>query len=229
MIKNEQMNIYIVTSTVITGIGYVDPQKRFFETIETIASIRRADKNSYIILIDNSTVRMSPNDEKILEDIVDNYLYVGDRKQCIEYNKNGVRSAGEAFILLIAFDLIKITITREVNRIFKVSGRYKLTDGFDISEYNEDQYKGKYCFKAREITERHPDGNCFFHTRLWSFCYSLLDDAILLIRNSMRTVLEQEMHIEKAIFMHINRNILIEKDVIHCEGTLALWDEKISE
>jgi hypothetical protein len=221
------INVYVVTSTIVTGIGHIDPQTRFYETIETIKSIRKQDKNSYVLLIDNSLSKLPDAEENLISSMSDYYLYVGDRKQCIEFNKNGVRSAGEAFILLVSFDVIRNEIRNEVNRIFKVSGRYRLTESFDPSEY--DSFKGKYCFKSREENKRHDETTCFLHTRLWSFCYTLLDDANDLLRKSLKTIFEKNVNIEEAMFFNINKNLIAEKDVLHCEGILAMWNEKVSE
>jgi hypothetical protein len=52
------INVYVVTSTIVTGIGHIDPQTRFYETIETIKSIRKQDKNSYVLLIDLSLIHI---------------------------------------------------------------------------------------------------------------------------------------------------------------------------
>jgi hypothetical protein len=212
-------NIFVVSSTINANIGYVNHRERFMETIQTIESIRRHAKDSLILLVDNSTLRLDKNLENMIERMADFYLYVGDRKPAIEFNKNGVRSAGEAYLFLVALDFIEKNIQEDLHRVFKISGRYKLTKDFDVTEYDEEKYKGMYCFR-----ENDSDEDVCLHTRLWSFCYTLRSDVKDTIQKCFRTIFEKQINIEEALFLHIEKSKLIMKEKIHCEGRPALWD-----
>ena len=64
-------------------------------------------------------------------------------------------------------------------RVFKLSGRYRLAESFDISFYDNPDLAGKYAFKINEWdvstdnfrTDRRRV--VYFETRLYSFCGSL--------------------------------------------------------
>lgn len=211
--------VFIISSTINTNIGYYDPQTRFYETIETIKSIKSYADDSMIILIDNSLVRLSNDLEELIQKMVDYYLYIGDRKLCIEINKSGVRSAGEAYIILVAFDLIKNFIKCDIDRIFKMSGRYKLIDKFNLSEYSDVIYKYKYCFRKNDS-----DNDTCYHTRLWSFCYSLFDEVEDNIKTVFSMIYKNQINIEDALYLIIDKNKVIMKDKVYCEGRPALWD-----
>lgn len=214
----ENRNIFIITSTINTNIGNIHSGTRFEETVKTINSIRTKDRNAIILLIDNSTIRIDTRFEEYIASMVDFYLYIGDRSICREFNKAGIRSAGEAYILLVAIEIIRTKITGNINRIFKLSGRYNLTNEFDISEYAGDLYKGKYCFRQNDSQ----DDKCY-HTRLWSFCYSLIDEATILIHNSLKMIFKNQINIEECFFTLIDKEMITLKEKIHCEGFPALW------
>jgi hypothetical protein len=212
-------NVFVISSTINANIGYVNPRDRFRETLETIESIRRYSKDSLILLIDNSTLRLESNLESIIQKTADFYLYVGDRKLAIEFNKNGVRSAGEAYLFLVALDFIEKNIKEDIYRVFKISGRYKLTEEFDITEYQEERYKGMYCFRKNGSEE-----DVCLHTRLWSFCYTLKSDVKSTIQKCFKTIFDKQINIEEALFLHVEKSKLIMKEKIHCEGRPALWN-----
>jgi hypothetical protein len=211
--------VFIVSSTINADIGYINHRDRFRETLETIESIRRYAKDSLILLVDNSTLRLDSNLESIMQRMVDFYLYVGDRKPAIEFNKNGVRSAGEAYLFLVALDFIENNIKEDIHRVFKISGRYKLTEDFDITEYDQERYKGMYCFRKNDSDE-----DVCLHTRLWSFCYTLKSGVKDTIQQCFKTIFDKHINIEEALFLHIEKNKLIMNEKIHCEGRPALWN-----
>ena len=225
--------IFIITSTINTPLGLISNDTRFSQTLETIISIKSHVKNSIILLIDNSTQPLNQLQEKIISDNVDHFLYVGDRKQVIDINRNGIKGAGESYMLLTAFDFIK-TNAITGDRVFKISGRYKLSDNFDIAIYDQDYIRNKYVFKIRDYHNN--DGiykpvndDWFLHTRMWSFSYSLLDDTITMIRKSWHQLMTDNITIEQSIYRNINLDNLVELDIIGSEGFIAPWNTLIKD
>lgn len=214
-------NIFVVTSTINTNIGVIEPKIRYLHTLDTIKSIRKKVPESHIILIDNSSFPFTYQQEEELSKEVDKFLFIGDRKPCIQFNKMGLRSAGECYMLLTVIDVIK-KLELDIDRIFKLTARYKLSDDFDIDEYAD--MKGKYCFRPLHETD-----NFSYHTRFWSFCHSIINNCDGMLRKSMVTINHDLMNIEDAIFKNIDKNLVINKDPIHIEGALALTGEYIRE
>jgi hypothetical protein len=223
--KNEldttKYNVFVVTSTINTNIGVIDSNIRYLQTLDTIKSIRKKVPNSFIILIDNSSLPLTNQQEEKLSQNVDKFLLIGDRKPCIEFNKIGFRSAGECYMLLEAIGTIK-KLKLDVDRIFKLTARYKLSDKFNVDEYID--IKEKYCFRPLQETD-----NYSYHTRLWSFCYSIINDCEDMLRKSLVTITRDMINIEEAIFKNIDTNLVINKSIIHIEGALALTGEYIKE
>jgi hypothetical protein len=124
-------------------------------------------------------------------------------------------------MLLEAIDTIK-KLKLDVDRVFKLTARYKLSDKFNVDEYID--IKEKYCFRPLQETD-----NYSYHTRLWSFCYSIINDCEDMLRKSLVTITRDMINIEEAIFKNIDTNLVINKSIIHIEGALALTDEYIKE
>jgi hypothetical protein len=213
--------VFIVTSTINTPLGLIDPATRYSQTLDTIKSIRDKVKGT-ILFVEKSTIPLSSDQQHLIERSVDHYIYIGDRTEVIYFNSNGIKGAGETYMLLVALDFIK-TNNILTDRIFKLSGRYKLSENFNIDIYNKTMI-GQYCFKTRD---QHDHSLTFLHTRMWSFCISLLDDTRTMLQAAMKTHLIEEITIEEAIYKHINLQKLIELKTINCEGYIAPWNELI--
>jgi hypothetical protein len=220
---NTQNNVFIITSTINTPFGLISVEDRYQQTIATIDSINQKDKNAVIILIDNSTVPLSDAQYNILTANVTYFLDIGSRTPCKLFNKDGVKGAGEAYMLLVGLDLIK-NLNLLPKRVFKISGRYKLSNTFDISFY--DDIYGKYIFKTRTTNEYNATS---LHTRLWSVCGSELADMKNLIAKSFYKHIVDNTTIEEAMFLNIDKTKLLEVEQIHCEGLIAPWSSLINE
>lgn len=213
--------LFILTSTINTPHGLIDPETRFQQTLDSIKAIRNKVPNSVILFVENST-ELPKQIEDILSNLVDHYIYIGKRRDIIELNRNGVKGGGEAYMLLVAFDYIK-NYNIKAKRIFKLSARYKLSDGFNIGLY--DNINDNYLFKTRDKHDYQKD--YFLHTRMWSFAYSLLDETIEMISKSFGTIFVENITIEESIYKHIDKSKLTEINRIYCEGYIAPWNELI--
>ena len=141
--------------------------------------------------------------------------------QVNEYSSKGMQSWAESALLFNAFILLKQQpILKDVKRIFKISGRSVLEDGFNINEY--DDMFGKYVFKKRiptwmsQVTHGATD---LLITRMFSFCPSLIDNYLEVTQKNLP--LFTFMDFEHAHFVNIPKEYLVEFDTIHCTGWLA--------
>lgn len=216
-------NVFIITSTINTPWGLIPVNDRYLQTLDTIESVKNKDSKAAIILIDNSSIPLDYQQYNTLLNTGVTFLDTGDRKPCKELNSSGVKGAGEAYMLLVAIDYIKQNNLLP-KRVFKLSGRYKLTDLFDINLY--DNLCDRFVFKTRNINEY---GATSLHTRLWSACGSLIDEMEELISISFYQHIMQNITIEEAMFKYICKDKLIELDNIHCEGIIAPWNKLIND
>ena len=220
---------FIITSTINTNHGAFSPPERFNQTLETIQSIRQKVPNSMIVFADNSIHPMPEDAVLILKSQVD--LYVDYKHNLFsKFINSDIQSAmhkgvGEMMI----FEQVMLSI-RQNNligkRIFKISGRYKLSDTFDISEYDNINYTGKYIFKPvawayskdEFVTTEH---RIFFETRLWSFCGSLFDEYEQLIQECFNYMISNKENLEVTNYNIIPHDKVIQLQQMHVEGNFG--------
>lgn len=168
------MSKFIVTSAVATDYGRGD---RLAETLKTIDSIReRIDAE--IILLDSS---VHDWDEQPVKDAVDKFLRVNDAyvKGIIDtgHGMAFIKSATEVYLTQIALDLIGSTR----DRIYKLSGRYRLTDEF--SHHSEN----KFVFLEPQATGM-PYDKCESEGMLMTRLYSLPGDFRMFYANALAQI-----------------------------------------
>ena len=109
-------------------------QQRFKQTLETIRSIRSKIPHSFVVLIDNS--ELTHAQLKTLSSSVD--VFVNDvNSQALPQNANKVdaKQLGEAKLLLQGLAALE---QHQVmfKQLFKLTGRYLITDEFRFGDYD---------------------------------------------------------------------------------------------
>lgn len=174
------MHTFIITSTIATDKTVFSIDERYRQTVETIRSIKSKVPNSGILLIDNSTI-----DTKLPTEDVDVVYKLEHNLASTYVNFVGNKSKGELLLMDKALRLLK-TDSRLSNckRVFKITGRYTLSDDFDISYYDTNDLHGKFVahvypwfFQSFDLSEK-PVWFEFFETGLWSMCSSLVDEYL---------------------------------------------------
>lgn len=181
------MNIFLITSTINSSIGVFSVEERLKQTEETIASIRKYVPDSKIIFIDNSNVSLSYDLD------IDYKVPFTPNMFTIWANDIGSKGIGEAYMLSETFKFMRANVIRPT-RLFKMSGRYKLAKGFDITEYDKSRYKGMYAFRVNDwdVSSVQWQGNQtvrYLETRLYSMCGSLIDEYEGFVHKMFHTML----------------------------------------
>jgi len=210
--------LFIITSAINANIGQISNSDRYFQTLNTINSIRNKVPNSKIILVDASTNELSKKQLDTLSEKLDAVLVAGEIPVIKQLSVNGLKSHAETELMFIAFDFIKKMEISEIKRVFKVSGRYELTDDFNIDNYAE--LNDAYVFKKHRSSWKN-DGSIILDTRLWSFSINLLDEIASLYKVIYNSIQQENLDIEHSIAKHINKEKLVEFDVIGLKGIVA--------
>jgi len=235
-------NLVLVTSAVYTNYGIYNPEQRIQQTLDTVKSAKQYIPNSTIILIDNSTtaVQNDQSDEfNELVDLVDYYIDNSDDAD-IQYFHNNVqnydvgKNAMEALGIFKALSYISNDpdLMNEVvssSRIFKLSGRYQVTDKFNITAFDNENTKSKYVFKRSQpswIPSVDTGVTTLLQTRLYSFTPDLFVDTIKLfesIINNMFSTFNQNKYIdnEHSMSKFIPKDKLVELDIVGLQGNIA--------
>ena len=107
-------------------------------------------------------------------------------------NDVGSKGIGEAYMLSECFKFMRANVIRPT-RLFKMSGRYRLADGFNIEEYDDPKYKGMYAFRVNDwdVSSVQWVGNQtvrYLETRLYSMCGTLIDEYEGLVNKMFHTM-----------------------------------------
>lgn len=174
---------YSATRSVYTA------EQRLQQTKETIASVRSKIPNSCIVLVECSP----PETVDQLSLLVDRFinLYPNDSIRCTPH-----KSQGEARMLSVGLKEIE---NFNPDLIFKLSGRYFLTDSFDWVSWKTNTINASF-------TENY--GGKSVHTFCYSFSRSMADQIAGFLTRMIETPdptcveIQFFRHFEKAIQFH---------------------------
>jgi hypothetical protein len=176
---------FIITSAVTSNLQSVyTPEQRFEQTLKTIKSIRDAVPNTVIVMADSSVPGMDADTKAKLSEAVD-YLLDFSKDAIINQlqtipHKDTAQNLSELVVLNKAFKIIKDNkLFDGVDRIFKISARYWLTEKFDLSRYEQSDVKGKYVLTKKMMSQfpKIATGQSLqYMVRLYSLDNSLFDD-----------------------------------------------------
>lgn len=235
-------NIVLLTSAVYTNYGIYQSAQRIQQTLDTAKSAKKYIPGAVVVLIDNSKVDVqndtSPEFEELI-DLVDYYIDNSDDAD-IQYFHNNVanydigKNAMEAMGLFKALTYINndTDLKKEINsaaRVFKLSGRYQVTDKFDITAFDNASTQDKYVFKKAQPSWINPVDtgvNTLLQTRLWSFSPNQLGETIGMYSKIIATMLDlfnQQKYIdnEHAMSKFIPKDKLVELDIVGLVGNIA--------
>jgi hypothetical protein len=235
-------NIVFLTSAVYTNYGIYSAQERITQTLETARSARQHIPDCLIILVDNSKRDVQNDDSAEFNELMDAVDYYIDNSgdSDIQYFHNNVsnydigKNTMEAMGLLKALNYVWSDAdmhaqVEAASRIFKLSGRYQVTDKFDINQFDNEQTQNKYVFKRAQpswINPQHTGVNTLLQTRLWSFTPSLYVDTMQMytrIIDNMVNMVNDGKYIdnEHSMSKFIPRDRLVELDVVGLKGNIA--------
>lgn len=235
-------NIVLLTSALYTNYGIYNPQERIKQTLETAQSAKKYIPGAVVILIDNSKVDVQNDTSPEIEELIDTVDYYIDNSddpdiqhfhnnvQNYDIGKNAMEAMGlHKALTYIANDAELRAEVESADRVFKLSGRYQVTDKFDITQFDNADTKGKYVFKRAQpawIAPADTGVTTLLQTRLWSFSPSLLDVTIEMyqqIIGNMFTLFNNGKYIdnEHSMSKFIPRDILVELETVGLMGNIA--------
>jgi len=138
-------NIVLITSvinTVSKPLSYTKTRSiytkkdRFNQTKKTIKSLDLIN-DKLVILIEGSDLESS--EEIYLKNNVDLYKNLYYDKKKYKNIKSKYKILGEVTQTLEAVEFVK-SLDLKFNNFFKITGRYQLTENFDIEKFNNQQY-----------------------------------------------------------------------------------------
>lgn len=201
-------------------------EQRFLQTLDTIDSIKQKVPDAYIVVYEGSENLILKEYENILREKSDLYLECGsDKVMKLIYENlhnnpskfNYAKSMLECRCLQITLNYIfENNLFADSTRVFKLTGRYRLNDNFNINDYKTKFLDNKYVMKYYDYEERFVDPDNLYAniygckgsivTGLWSFDRLLFNDICRVLQESF-------VYMERAI--QITAGIDIEHSFFH--------------
>lgn len=223
---------FLVIGTVNSTYGTFDPWVRTQHTCEALESIKQHVPDARIMYVDNSNTPLNDRQRSEIERRVDVFHQLDHNLFSEVANIYKLKSPSEVNMMYAAFDLLK-KYDLVGKRIFKLSGRYKITDGFDIKLYDDPRFQGKYSFPLTQMASTYDNWKTrrvvmWVQTGLISFCPTLLDEFRNMLPSVMRFLHENESCIEEALFQFIPHSKVIPLELAHVAGLKAEGDGMVS-
>jgi hypothetical protein len=185
-------------------------EQRFYQTLDTIQSIRTKVPNAYICLFECSYKPISEEYRVILNEKADLFLEFYDepgiktlyenfsiKPELITFGKSLLETRG---ILNCLYLMKEKQLFTDVNRIFKLTGRYTLNEYFNVQNYESKLLENYYVAKTysylneekQNINIDNPENvyAYLYHaegmvvTGLWSFDRMLFNETIEALERS---------------------------------------------
>jgi hypothetical protein len=241
------MNLFLVTSALDTQYSLFPLEERIQQTIETVLSIRKYAPDSHIVLVEGG----KPLDPKLKSRIAEYFNHIFDytddpvikmaqspEHYSVDSIGHTVKTPCEAYMLMQTSKQIP---AETYNRIFKISGRYVLTEQFDLNKHTG---LGEYVFLPRapagkmNITEVGSNvitqgknssdySEYCYETTFYSFCGSILSTARQNFETMFNKIIEiysseNYIDVETAMYLTVDHSQVLEVSPIGISGQLGM-------
>lgn len=217
--------VFLITSALKTTstLSKYSTEDRFKQTIETIESIKKyGPTNSKLYLIDGSTE--DPDDEQFQTiqnmgiEIFKAYEYPNVRT----YAQRGYKIFIENLCLIYFCSWFKQNPV-SAKRLYKISGRYTLTENFKLGYEHENAF---VFLKSMESwmpvdQQNQADAKRFFETRLYHMDFSLFDTYAYELNNMVELSAKYGINVEHSIYKCLSKYNIVELEKIGVRGFIS--------
>jgi len=191
-----------ITSAANAKFSKYTPEERLKQTLKTIESVKKYIPNSVICMTECSVPGISMEVKEQLSKDVDHFVNLSKDptvnwiQQNIQH-QDTVKNLTELVVVSKFFNVAKQNKWfDDCNRIFKVSGRYWLTDKFDITRYEQADAISKYVVSKKMLSQfpySLTEQSLQYMLRVYSFDTVLLEDFIARL-NVMTKHMEEKVN-----------------------------------
>jgi len=223
----------MVTSAINTKFGVYDSDTRLKQTLDTVASIRRYVPTARIILVECGAIPLTATQETALQSQVDEVISYNDDEDVqaifVSDNWDVVKNTTEVMCFRRALEhCVEYKLFDGIDRVFKMSGRYRLNDNFDPAQY---------VMAPHSIVTTHRHTSQFprevtlveyqYMSRLWSWpaniTQRIIDEVYDAGLNYMAERLSQGGYcdIEHMLYKFLPADLILEVAKVGLEGNIG--------
>ncbi len=221
---------FIITSAIHTSYGKCSTEERIEQTRETIKSIETYASGSSMVIIDCG-------EKSVNENLFDCKLIDYTKNEEIQYHLQKYLEMNidlepdiiiKSMLEIMMFSDYLKNITGSYDRIFKISGRYKLNSKFDCSKHQSATDKVVILppYNSQNLYNFDVKSSMFqYMTRCWSFDSSLLLNIIETYDKMKQDIIyasttKKQADIEHLLYQHLNKKLV---QNIHRMGVEGYW------
>jgi len=231
-------SLFLVTSAIYTSYGKCSTEERIEQTKETIKSIRTYAPGSAIVLLDAGEKSVNIDFGVKLIDYTTNPDIQFHLQEYLSNNNDlEPEIIIKSLLEIMMFGYYLKNITSSFDRIFKISGRYKLNSNFNYNNHIE--AKDKVLLLTRHRSHHfynfQVSSSMFqYMTRCWSFDSSLVLNIMETYAKMKKDIIimsqtEKQGDIEHLLYKHLNKKLVTHTNVMGIEGYYAPTREWIEE
>ena len=223
----------MVTSAINTKFGVYDTDTRLKQTLETIASIKKYAPNSRIILVECGAIPLTATQETVLEAEVDEIISYNDDEDVkaifVSDNWDVVKNTTEVMCFKRALEYcLEYNLFDDVDRVFKMSGRYRLNGNFDPAQY---VMAPESIITTRKHVSQFPHQVTLveyqYMSRLWSWPANITQRIIDEVYNAGLEYMAERLtqggycDIEHMLYKFLPANLILEINKVGLEGNIG--------
>ena len=223
---------FIITSAIHTSYGKYSIEERIEQTRETIKSIETYAPDSSMVIIDCG--ERSVDKDLFGCEVIDYTTHQEIKYHLQEYLCNNRDIEPDIIIksmleIMMFEDYLKTHSVDSYDRVFKISGRYKLNSKFDYSKHLEAKNKVVLLPPYHSQNLYNFDVKCSmfqYMTRCWSFDSNLVLKIVKTYGKMKEDILhasrtEKQADIEHLLYRHLDKRIVRHIEMMCIEGYWA--------
>jgi hypothetical protein len=221
---------FIITSAIHTSYGKCSTEERIEQTKETLKSIETYAPESSMVIIDCGEESVNKN---LFDcEVIDYTKNEEIQYHLQEYLKKNIDLEPDIIIksmleIMMFGDYLK-NIKSSYDRIFKISGRYKLNSNFNHQKHLDAKNKVVILppYNSQNLYNFDVKASMFqYMTRCWSFDFSLLLNIIETYDKMKKDIIyasttKKQADIEHLLYQHLNKKLVHN---IHRMGIEGYW------
>lgn len=241
---------WIITSAINTNAGIYDVGARILQTHDTINSILRFYPDALLVLVEGGRPMQDSPAWDTLRKRVNVYMDLTGNPQIQHLHENFLSAAqnrnemggltglsktvaeittlGSALNSMLTDEQLRPLC--EVDRVFKISGRYQLSPMFDASVYTMPEAADRFVFHERQPSwiadALNTVGTAYgYNSRFWSLPASRLEYLRevwdIMGEDALEITKTRYIDMEHLLFKHIGPDQSLELEHVHVMGTIA--------
>ena len=225
-------HLFVISSAINTKFGEFDSNQRLLQTYRTFKSVHDRVPNAKVAVIESSGYPLDPEIVKSLQNVLHCLVDMSRNEEVSRIHRSTpnwdiVKNACEIMCFTAGFNMIQETgILDGIDRIHKLSGRYLLTDDFDLSLY--EKYPDKIIITEKLPTTFGEFVNIPYQyvSRLWSWPIQHHDtikkfylEALMELKDRVDN--RKYADIEHLMYLLLPKDLIQEVPLVGVEGLIG--------